>query len=423
MAKNILFISSYAPPTISGGPKIIYNMLNSLPSDSYSILTSFYNIDSLFAKKGDWLDGKYVFYDKPKASKEDLQALQDGQLSTQLRSLIHKLKFAAKRIKVIRNIIGIPIIFYQVFAIVHHGKKIISEGQVDMLCGFSDYGPALIGTYFLHGATKKPYLIYMLDLYKGSALPFPGGILAKMFEAKIFTGAENIIVTNNGALDYYKNKYEVDITNKMTVIHNSVDRAPYLKLHTPYNPKSPYNIVFTGAIYWAQIRSLKNLIKAIDQMNDLDVKLKIYCPNPHEYLRKVGIVESSRVSISAVAPRDIQQIQCAADILFLPLSWNTKGQAIIDTATPGKLADYLISGKPILIHAPASSYLVKYARDNHFASIVDEEDIKKLQDAIKKILTNREYSKGLIENAKDTFDRNHNVTNNTKTFHSLISQA
>ena len=421
MAKNILFISSYAPPTISGGPKIIYNVLSSLPPDSYSILTSFYGIDNLSAKEGDWLDGKYVFYDNPKASGKSPQTLQVGQSSTQLRLFISRIKFLAKRVGFVRNIIGIPIIFRQIFSMVRYGKKVISEGQVDTLCGFSDYGPALIGTYLLHKATGKPYLIYMLDLYKGNILPFPGGILANMLEARIFDRAKNIIVTNNGALDYYKKRYGANITNKIIVLPNSSDPTPYLKLQTPYNPKSPYIIIFTGAIYWSQIKSLKNLIKAIDQISDLDVRLKIYCPNPRTYLSKVGIRESTKVSIYAAPPRDIPQIQCAADILFLPLAWGTKGQAIIDTATPGKLADYLISGRPILIRAQTSTYLVEYARSNGFAAVVDEEDIEKIQSAIRNILTDKKYSEGLINNAKNTFYKNHNVVNNAKTFRSLIS--
>jgi len=75
------------------------------------------------------------------------------------------------------------------------------------------------------------------------------------------------------------------------------------------------------------------------------------------------------------------------DCLFLPLSWHTKSQAIIDTATPGKMTDYLISGSPILIHAPASTFLVKYARENNFAEIVDtEEKINKFLPVVNEML-------------------------------------
>jgi len=58
----------------------------------------------------------------------------------------------------------------------------------------------------------------------------------------------------------------------------------------------------------------------------------------------------------------MSEIQTQADILFLPLSWHTKSQKIIDTATPGKLTDYLISNRPILIYAPASTFLAQYAK-------------------------------------------------------------
>jgi len=102
-----------------------------------------------------------------------------------------------------------------------------------------------------------------------------------------------------------------------------------------------------------------------------DVELEIYCPNPKDYLKKIGIDIETKV----VPHKEIPNVLKQADILFLPLSWNTKSPQIIDTATPGKLTDYLISSRPMLIHAPSSTALVKYAKQEKFAYIVDQENI------------------------------------------------
>ena len=421
MTKKILFISSYAPPTISGGPKIIYTMLRDLPPDSYSILTSFFAIDNISADLGDWLPGKYIFYDNPKFDRLSIDTKKIKKSFIVARSFLAKLKYLAKRVKIIRSIIGIPIVFKQIFSIVRLGKKSVLEGNVDMLFGFSDYGPAMIGTYLIHTATKKPYSIYMLDLYRDNNFPFPGNLMANIFEPKIFRGAKNIIVTNHGTLNYYKKRYDKNIIDKMVVIHHSINENLYPHSQDLYNPKSPYTILFTGGIYWPQIGSLKNLIEAVNHINDLDVRLKIYSPNPKDYLNKIGIKESSKVSIDVASPQNVPNIQSSADILYLPLSWNTESQAIIDTATPGKIVDYLISGKPILIHAPASTYLVKYAKEYDFGAVVEEENIEMLQKSIKHILTDKKYAQYLIKNARETFYKNHNIKDNIKVFYSLIS--
>ncbi|MDD5639072.1 MAG: hypothetical protein PHO28_04170, partial [Candidatus Pacebacteria bacterium] len=91
-----------------------------------------------------------------------------------------------------------------------------------------------------------------------------------------------------------------------------------------------------------------------------------------------------------------------------------------DTATPGKLTDYLISNRPILIHAPSSTFLAQYAKENNFALVVDKEDIEELKNAIKTLLFNRKFAKQIIENAKDTFFKNHDANKNAFVFQNLF---
>jgi len=168
------------------------------------------------------------------------------------------------------------------------------------------------------------------------------------------------------------------------------------------------------------MRSLKNLIEAVETMDDLDVRLKIYTPSPKDYLEKIGIRESKKVSLDMAPPQNMPAIQAKADILFLPLSWKTKSQPIIDTATPGKFTDYLISGRPMLIHAPASTHVVQYAKENDAAICVDEENIDAIKAAIRKLVSDINYVKTLIECAQKTFFQNHSVASNAKLFYRTI---
>jgi glycosyltransferase involved in cell wall biosynthesis len=421
--KKTLFISFYAPPSI-GGPQIIYNLLRDTDPNSYCILTSFYNINNVSAKIGTWLDGEYIFYDNPKATKDDAKGQEDtNNKYNKRREFIGKLKSILKRSSLMRALNGTIIIFAQIFAIMRQ-KKIIKEKNIDIIVGLSDYGPSIICSYLLHKLTGKPFYIFLFDLYKGNNLLFPGGLMANALELRMFRSAEKIIVTNEGTKEYYKKCYGEEISKKIVVIYNATFPEPYIQLqNSPQEskpPLSPYCILFTGNIAWPQLRSLKNLIKAVNEINDINIKLKIYSPNPKDYLQKIGITESEKVEISVASPKEIPAIQNKADILFLPLSWYTESQAIVDTATPGKLTDYLIAGKPILIHAPSSSFLVKYAKDNNFAEVVDEENIEKLKESIGKLLTDKELSNTKVKNAKETFFKNHDINKNAILFRSLF---
>jgi len=422
LKKILVITTNYAPPAI-GGPQNLYNLLRDFPPDSYFILTSFYNIDNLSAQKGNWLAGEYVFYDKTRATKKGRQATAKDPKRRKGPNWLNWLKHLARRSRVIRAILGIPIIFTQIFWIIRQGKKSIRNKKIEILLGFSDYGPAVISTYLLHKITRKPFFIFLFDIYKGNFFPFPGGLLSKIFEPKLFKRAETIIVTNEGTKKFYIKRYGEKTGKKITVIHNSVFPEPYLNAQSPYEPKPPYIILFTGRIYWPQIRSLKNLIKAIEEINDIDLRFKIYCPNPPDYLKKIGIVESNKVKISVASPQDIPKIQSQADILFLPLSWRTKSPDIINTATPGKLTDYLAAGRPMLIHAPPSSALVRYAKEKKFAFVVDEENINKLKDGIRKLISDKIFAREIIRNARETFFKNHNANKNVEIFKSLFQKT
>jgi len=418
--KKTLIISSYAPPSMGGGPQILFNLLRDFPENSYCIMTSFHNIDNLSAKTGTWLKEKYIFYDNISAS---------GSLKTHLeitkelpsRLILNKLRHLVKRIWFLGLLSGIFIIGSQIIMMLRTGIKTIKKEKIEIMVGISDYGPAMISTYLLHKITKKPYYIFLFDLYKNNFYPvFPAKILANIFEPKLFKNAQRIIVNNKGALNFYAKEYGEKIKEKITVIYNPTFAEPYLKLTKPYNPKPPYTIIFTGRISWPQIGALKNLVKAVDEIDDLDIKLKIYTPSPTDYLKKIGIEKSEKVEIAVAPSQEIPKIQSQADTLFLPLSWHTKSQDIIDTATPGKLTEYLIAGRPILIHAPTSTFLVKYAKENNFAAVVDEENTEKLKGAIKKLLTDKKLAKELVKNAKATFNKNHDANHNSLIFQELF---
>ena len=441
--KKILVVSSWAPPVV-GGPLNLYNLLSQMPKESYCLLTSYYGIDNYSARHGNWLEGKYIFYDNPRFI-DSPESRPLVSTASKGRERISKLRHLVKRLSFLKILLGPALIFSQIFMIVRAGLKAVKNEKIEVMLGVSDFGPALIGTYFLHKLSKIPYALYLFDLYKGNNLFFPGRLLATLFEKPLFENAEKIIVTNEGTKEFYFKRYGDEINKKLVVIHNSVFPEPYLEFQKslpPYRSTSPYTILFTGKIGWPQIGALKNLIKAINEIDDIDinpvrgpnrrfgrrqsrltsngVKLKIYTPSPADYLKEIGIEKSEKVEISVAPPSEMPKIQSQADILFLPLSWHTKSQEIIDTATPGKLTDYLIASRPILIHAPASSFLVKYAKENNFALVVDEENIEKLKKAIKTLLFDKRFAEQIIENAKTTFFRNHDANKNFKIFESLF---
>ena len=247
--KKALIISSYAPPAI-GGPQNLFKLLRVFPENSICILTSFYNIDNLSAKTDTWLKGKYIFYDNISAS-GSLKTHSETTKELPSRSILNKLKHLVKRIRFLGILGGIFIIGSQIIMMMRTGIKSIKKEKIEIMLGISDYGPAMISTYLLHKITKKPYYIFLFDIYKGNFYSvFPAMLLAKIFEPKLFKNAKKIIVTNEGTKEFYTKRYGDKIKDKFVVIHNSVFPEPLLiyalQLIGHHRKQSPifYNCIF-----------------------------------------------------------------------------------------------------------------------------------------------------------------------------------
>jgi len=291
---------------------------------------------------------------------------------------------------------------------VREGKKIIRDKKIGLMIAMTDGGTVLCTTYLLSKLTGVPYYVEFLDIYKENRLAPLEKLFAQFFEPILFRNAAQLIVTNQGTKEFYEKQYGVGKL-PFVVIHNSTPGEPYEPLITPYDPKPPYTILFSGSVYWAQLQGLQNLIRAVQEITDIDVRLDIYATKNPQQRDLLTQISSPRIRVSTARPEDMPRIQTEADILFVSLSWHTDCQPIIDTATPGKLSDYLIAGRPMLVHSPASSYLSRYAREEEFGEVVDEDDVELLKQAIRKLLTDIPYSKQLVENARKTFYKNHDT--------------
>ncbi len=399
--KKFLIISSYAPPAISGAPVMMYNLLCNFPKDSFVILTSHAHIDNRMIEHGQYLKTKYYYFDTP-------------TLTTSLKkegSFFQKAKNFFKKSILLKNVIQFLFIFYLPFNIIRYGRRIIKEENIEIILAYSDHGPALFSSYLLHKITKKPLFIYFYDLYKGNNFPFSHRVLAKFLEPRLFKSAQKIFVMAEALGEHYKNMYKRDVF----VIHNSLP----IKAENFDNlliRNNPAKIVFTGTIYWCQAAPIRNLIKAIEELKDENVQLWLYTPSNKKALNEQGIFESQRVLFKYGMPSEMSEIQKNADILFVPLTFEKEHQLLINTSSPGKTYEYLSSGRPILIHAPAKSYISQYGKKYNFAMVVDEDDLAKLQKGIVELLNNKKLVSEMNANARKVLEASHDAFKNSKAF-------
>jgi len=392
--KKFALISLGLPPSQSGQSMVLYHLLKQFDPQNYCLITlkNFHQY-------------KYL-----------------GNCSTQLMAkyfFLHPdyqiIRLMTKTASVVRSALLLEIILklriYQV-------KKILQKEQCKVVIGCTGdlFDPPAA---FLAGKELGiPFILYTFDFYSHQWIHPVLREFSEKKEREMINGPSQVIVPNECMRQEYFQKYGI----QATVIHNPFDLAEYeqnAKI-TRADTSRDLKIVYTGAIYEAHFTAFHNLIEAIEKTGIPNLKLHIYSPQSPSYLKNNHI--TGPVEIHNPLPNTrMPGVQRDADILFLPLAFNSPYPEIIKTSAPGKIGEYLAAKKPILVHSPSDSFISWYFRKYNCGLVVDEDDPEKLAQEIIRLLSNTEmqnlFSENAYSRAKDDFD----LPVAQKNFHNLLN--
>lgn len=242
---------------------------------------------------------------------------------------------------------------------------------------------------------RVPFYAYMFDTYSHMWIPPRPSSVGRPIEGSVLRRTKGIIVTNESVAELLRELYGVE----SFVIHNPCDLSEYEKpLVAESRAGTEVRIVYTGAIYEAHFDSLRNLMTAVEILGKPEVKVHLYTTKSAESLAKEGLkgplVVHQHQPISAVPT-----IQRQADILFLPLAFHSPYPELLRVSSPSKVGEFLAAGTPVLVHAPADSFISRYFRDHECGLVIDRDDPKLLAGAIERLLSDDDLRQRLTANA------------------------
>ncbi len=171
-------------------------------------------------------------------------------------------------------------------------------------------------------------------------------------------------------------------------------------------------LVYIGSVLeQAQAQSLENCCAAVKLLNEQGdmVKLDIYTPVALMQRASVSFLQHENIRIQD-APEDDRiffKILRESDLLLLPVNFDEKSVQYIRYSMPTKVPSYLISSTPILVYGPAGVAQVEYARERHWGHVVDQEDVSKLAQSIRKLLHDAPARMQFSSNALTVVRENH----------------
>lgn len=372
---KLALLSHVLPPSPSGQAMVIYRLLKAFPTERYCLISR-ENYESNECEGSPKLTTKYynlktVFMSIPKCSK----------LSITINSI------------------------WGIYRRARQIEKIMNKEKSELLIACTGDLYDMPAAYLASKWTGIPLVNYIFDDYAYQWTGFYRSI-SKRLEPFILKHARGIIVPNEYMQKEYLQRYGIS----STVIHNSC-QMPNLdeldKADRIFN-NHEINIVYTGAIYHAHYDAFRNLIAAIKLMERDDVKLHLYTAQPESELKHNEISGHMVVYHPHINQSEVPKVLRQADILFLPLAFDSPIPEVIKTSAPGKTGEYLSVGRPVLVHAPHDSFVSWYFRENQCGIVVDKKDPSFLSEALEKIISDKnlqiELSKKARTQAEIDFD-------------------
>jgi hypothetical protein len=195
-------------------------------------------------------------------------------------------------------------------------------------------------------------------------------------------------------------------------------------LRTGQRPK----LLYVGSIFEnAQLASLIDCACAVGVLAErgFPAELTIASPTRHgdRFRHLLEINPAVRVEGPLVDDEVFFRRIREADLLLLPVGFDSATVEFIRYSMPTKVPAYLVSGTPILAYGPAGVAQIDYARREGWALVVDREGVEPLADAMQMSLADVDLRQQLVRHALDTAMQNHDATVVRQRFQSRLRDA
>lgn len=392
-AVPILFMCDFPPSNLRGGSVLISRLLEDYPRNRMVVLTGSY-YDKVSPLEGRLSCKQIVF---PTSSETG--------------------RWGLGRIKSLIDWLAIPLLAL-------YGMWIVKSNRTKAIVTIA-HGHFFVAAALISWATGVPLVLMVHDDWVSGVLR--DSLVLKYFCVPLFRyvarRAAHVYAVTPYMGEMLATKYGVTSEVQMPAIETGIDTnastVPAIK-----NDEC-LRIVYAGTLTGATDDSFNLLLELVkgDKLHNYGIKsweLLLFVMATPEQARAAGW-EHERIKFQGwVSQEELKSSLTTADILFLPFSFREEERFATSQAFPSKAADYLKSGKPILIFAPPYSSLVRYAQFG-FAEIVDEPNEEKLAQGIARIWSSATYREELRVNSRTALKANHDINKQRAEFKTLLN--
>ena len=365
--KNILFVTTFYPPNNTGASVVMSNLIKELDQDTvYGVVTW----ANSYKDKDETINGKIVH------KLFNFQYL----FNPRLWFFVRRFTFNSEKRKVIKLIKREKIT--HVVGVYPDLDFLEVARSASETCGVKFY--AYLHDTLAEGLSHKRYKN-----------------IAKVVQQKIFDTSHKIFVMSEGMKDLYKDKYNVETT---PVLHSFSEEVEEKELNNETVEKS---IFWGGAIYAINKETVKRVHAAC---KELDYTLTFSAANTPEKLDNLGFENKNIKILPFLSREDYITTVGNQQALLLSIDWPDESAVHKDelgTIFPTKTIEYLISGRPILVHCPEEYFLAKFFKKHQCGIVLTDRDPKKIKEQIESVFNDEKKLKEMVANAYKTSKQFH----------------
>jgi glycosyltransferase involved in cell wall biosynthesis len=365
--KRLLLVSSAFPPVVSGSSILNRNLWSQWASAELAVVT---------ADNRGLPSDPALALDDLRVVRVDVSANGSGPIGRRLHAHLEPLN--ARRV---RDAI----------------RRLHAETGFDAIFAAWPRTSFLLGAVDAAKELKLPFFVHMHDLWQeGTSFrrrPFEASV-ARLREGRILRAAQKVFAITEEAAGFYQRKYGIE----PGVLPHSIPDSD-LTRPVSLEPVRDGVVHFAGAIYpLMNLDAVVNAARAV-HLSERDALLECYTTSDPVSVARDGVA-GERVQLRFAPRAEMMRAQATASMLLLPLAFESTNPHEIDTVFPTKLLEYWVSGRPIVVHAPASSWAARSALREGWAEVVDRPDPMLLARKIDDLLAHPDRADELVAAAK-----------------------
>jgi glycosyltransferase involved in cell wall biosynthesis len=188
-----------------------------------------------------------------------------------------------------------------------------------------------------------------------------------------------------------------------------------------------FRLLYAGSISpKAQLNALQEICRVVAGYHEKGVPVEFRIHTPARFAELYRDVLGLAPKIQFLPPPEddnIVSLFAGADVLVLPVNFDEESLNLMRFSMPTKVPAYLCSGTPVLVYGPRGLAQVEYAESEGWGCVVNERNVRTLEDAIEALMGSEELRRRLACRGREVALQNHDAAVVRPAFHKVLMEA